>query len=208
MSLELEREEVVQRLCTHYAHDHLSTGELEARFELAYQATDRSALRTVLVGLPALGPTVAPPAPLYDVAGPVTIPGASDEKRYAAFLAEIVKEGQWLPAPRIKAKAILGTVKLDFREAAIPVEGIDIDVDALLGEVVILLPPGIGADVDCTAMLAEVKDKAKAGTPGAPRVRVRGGAVLGTISVTTKLPKPARMEGWRTQFKALLRGGD
>ena len=36
--LEADREQVIQTLCTHFAHDNLNTQELELRFEHAYQA--------------------------------------------------------------------------------------------------------------------------------------------------------------------------
>jgi hypothetical protein len=197
---------VVQRLCAHYAQEHLSTGELEARFERVYRAADRATLHTVLEGLPAVGPLVAPPAPLYAMSA--TGAGTAEaEKRYMAMFSTVAKDGPWRPARRIRAKAILGEIRLDLREAELPAEGLDLDVEALLGEVTIILPPGIGAEVDCTAVMAEVKDKAQAGSFGAPTVRVRGGAVLGTITVLTKLPKQQRMENWRSQLRGWLGSG-
>ena len=36
MSLELERERAVQALASHFAQDHLTTQELEVRFEQGY----------------------------------------------------------------------------------------------------------------------------------------------------------------------------
>lgn len=196
MSLEIEREEVVQTLCAHYAQDHLSTGELESRFERVYQSADRRQLRTVLEGLPAIGPLVASPAPFYSVANTASgLP--ADEKRYVAIFSEVKKEGQWVPARRITAFALFGSFVLDLRDAALPAEGLVIDIDVMLGSAEILLPPGIGADVDCTAILGSVEDKSRAGLPGAPVIRVRGGAMLGSVEVITKLPKKARLESWR-----------
>lgn len=202
MSLELEREHVVQQLCAHYAQDHLSTGELEARFDRAYKSRDMLALKTVLDGLPAIGPLVAPPKPLHEVARPTSthVP-AAPEKRYVAFFGDVKKQGHWLPNPRIRAKTIFGSITLDLREAEIPMEGIDIDAEVILGSITILLPPGLGADVDCSVTMGSVTDKTHAGAPGAPRVRVTGNAILGSLEVETKLPKKARMEAWRLQLK-------
>ncbi len=204
MNLEVEREEVVQQLCSHYAQDHLSTGELEARIEQVYRAADRTQLQTLLDGLPAIRPMPMAAAPMYAVAAATPRGIPADERRYAAIFAEVRKEGVWEPPRRIEAKAIFGSALFDFREAQLPPDGIDIEADAVFGDVTILLPPGIGADVDCTAMLASVEDKARAGTPGAPRVRVTGGAVFGSITVKTKLPKKERLESWRAQLKAWL----
>ena len=206
MSLEIEREEVVQKLCAHFAQDHLSTGELEARFERVYKSADRRALQTVLEGLPAIGPLVPPPAPLYSLANRSgELP--ADEKRLLSVFAEIKKEGHWVPARSISAFVLFGSMLLDLREAELPPEGIDIDLDVIFGEAKILLPPGIGAQVDCSAMMGSVEDKARSGLPGAPVVRVRGGAALGSIHVITKFPKPARMESWRAKMKSFFAGG-
>lgn len=212
MSLELEREHVVQALCAHYAQDHLSTGELEARFERANAAATPADLRTVLEGLPALGPMVAPPAPFYQVGTAIpthTSTGLpAHEKRYAAIFAEVKKEGYWAPAPLVVARTVFGSIVLDLREALLPPEGLVIDVDVILGEAVILLPPGLGAEVDCSAFLGTVEDKAQRAAPGAPVIRVRGGTVMGSITVKTRLPKKERMESWRKQLKAALFGDD
>lgn len=206
MNLDVEKEQVIQQLCAHYAQDHLSTGELEARFERVQRAPDRATLVTVLEGLPAMGPLVAAPAPLW-TPGPHAGAPLDREKRYVAFFAEVRKEGFWRPAPLLRARVILGSLLFDLREAEIPVEGIDIDVEVYLGDAKILLPPGIGADVDCGAMMGDVKDKAGAGTPGAPRVRVRGQAVMGNIIVVTKLPRKEKLEGWRAQVNRWLGAG-
>lgn len=216
MSLDLEREEVVQTLCAHYAQDHLSTGELEARFERVYRAPDRAALLTVLDGLPAIkrSATAAPlgelrstaPAPLYEP--PRNVTGLRDtEKRYLAVFSEVKKEGVWRAPSFARVRAIMGSVILDLREADIPPDGMEIDAEAIMGEVKILLPLGVGAEVDCTAIMGEVVDRTQQGTPGLPFVRVRGGTTMGTIRVETKLPKKAKLESWREEVRGWLGSG-
>jgi hypothetical protein len=77
----------------------------------------------------------------------------------------------------------------------------------MFGEARVLLPPGVGAEVDASAIMGSVEDKAQRALPGAPVIRVRGGVLFGTIRVETKLPRPARMESWREQIRAFLRDG-
>lgn len=205
MALELERERVVQALCAHYAQDHLTTGELERRFELVYAAQDAHALHTVLDGLPAVS-RAAIPMPAYEA--PARTGGLRDsEKRYVAVLSEVKKEGMWRAPAVARVRAYLGNVTLDLREADIPPEGMDIDAETMLGEIKILLPLGIGADVDCTAMLGSVADKTQPGSASLPMIRVTGGATLGSIVVQTKLPKRARLEEWRSSLRGWF-GGD
>jgi hypothetical protein len=121
-----------------------------------------------------------------------------------AIFSEVKKEGVWAPTRRIAARAIFGGVRLDLREATIPADGIDIDLEVLLGEAVILLPPGVGADVDCTTVMGTVEDKSRPAVSGAPTVRIRGGAVLASITVVTKVPKKDRVDSWRRQLRSWL----
>lgn len=214
MSLEIEREQAVQALCAHYAQDHLTTGELESRFDGVYKAASREQLQTVLTGLPALRRTSIAPAPLYQVAAAVT-PSVSpagvmppQEKRYLAVFGEVKKEGWWTPAPVIVGRVVFGSMLLDLREAELPPEGIMIDVDVIFGDCKVLLPPGISADVDATAMMGTVTDKSQRGLPNAPIIRVRGSVVFGEVVVKTMLPKPARMESWRKQLKSFFGNDD
>jgi hypothetical protein len=206
MSLDFEKEQAVQELCAHYAQDHLSTGELESRFEQVYKSTSRDQLQTVLGGLPALARTPVAPAPLYQVASTGLLPAG--EKRYLSVFAEVKKEGHWTPAPLILGRVVFGSMVLDLREAELPPEGITLDLDVIFGDCKVLLPPGVGADVDATAMLGSVNDKSKRGLPNAPHIRVRGSVLFGEITVKTQLPKPARMESWRKQLKAFFGGDD
>jgi len=204
MNLEVERERVVQELCTHYAQDHITTGELELRVERVYRSADQAQLLTVLEGLPAIAPMRASVVPLYAASVPATRGIPDDEKRYVAVFSEVRKEGAWIPPRQINAKTVFGGIILDFSGVEVPVDGVDIELDVIFAEATIILPPGLNADVDCTAMLGSVEDKSQPGAPGAPTVRVRGGAVFGGIYVKTKVPKKARMESWRKQLKSWL----
>lgn len=230
MSLELEREDVVQKLCAAYARDQLTTGELEARLERVYKSADRVQLNTVLDGLPAvqIARLGEAPVPLRDVSPPVygssttTPPGTPSrreerrrgrglgpgEKRYAAFMSEIKKEGAWTPVPVIVANAIMGSVVLDFRETQIPAEGVDIYTDVIMGELKVILPPGLPADVDCSTFMGSVTDKSKAGVAGAPTIRITGSTVMGGITVITKVPKGSGEDSFRAQMRRWLGTGE
>lgn len=221
MTLEFEREDVVQKLCAAYARDHITTGELEARLERVYKASDKTQLTTLLEGLPAvqlqrLGDarvvaasapprTPLPPMPAATQRGQGLRTG---EKRYAAFMSEIRKEGAWSPSPVILAKTIMGSVFLDFREAQIPAEGIEIYADVFMGDLKIILPPGLPAEVDCSTFMGSVSDKSKAGVPGAPLVRVNGSTFMGSVSVVTKAPRREGESALRAQMRSWLGNGE
>jgi hypothetical protein len=227
MSLELEREDVVQKLCAAYARDQLTTGELEARLERVYKSTDRSALHTVLEGLPAIQiarlgeapvpvPNLAPPspaqsrtpAPAQDRSGERPTGRGPGERRYVAFMSEVRKEGAWTPTPVIVANTFMGSLVLDFRETAIPTGGVDIYTDVIMGELKVILPPGLPADVDCSTFMGTVTDKTKGGVAGAPTIRITGGTVMGGITVLTKVPRREGESAFRNQMRNWLGSGE
>lgn len=214
MSLDLERERVVQQLCTAYANDQLTTGELESRLERAYKSPDRAQLLTVLEGLAVVrlpAATLPAPAPVTRPGAPYYAPGRGigpDEKRYVAVFSEVKKEGAWTPTRYITAKTFFGSVHFDLREAQIPLEGIELDLDVMMGEAKITLPPGVGVEVDCNSILGSIEDKSRPAVAGAPVVRVTGGAVMGSITVVTKVPKGERSDSFRAQMKRWLGSAD
>lgn len=227
MSLELEREDAVQRLCAAYARDQLTTGELEARLERVYKSANTQQLHAVLEGLPAMQiarlgeapvpvPNLAPPAPATSGSGPMQPHRTGErptgrgpgERRYVAFMSEVRKEGTWTPTRVIVANTFMGNVTLDFRETEIPAGGVDIYTDVIMGELKVILPPGLPADVDCSSFMGAVTDKSKAGVAGAPTIRITGGTVMGAITVVTKVPRREGESAWRSQMREWLGSGE
>ncbi|MDP1890741.1 MAG: DUF1707 domain-containing protein [Gemmatimonadaceae bacterium] len=200
MSLELERERAVQALCAHFAQDHLTTQELEMRFEEVYRASSLEELRRLMTGLPVLVPTtVTTPLPTFAIAASA---GPPREKRYLALMGEVSRQGLWSVPGYLKVSAIMGTVRLDLREAEVPATGVDIDATAVMGEVRILLPPGLHADVDGFAFMGEFSDRTAgtASTLAAPSIRVRGSAVMGSVRVETRLPRESALKAWKRRL--------
>ncbi len=200
MTLELERERTVQALCAHFAQDHLTTQELEVRLEEVYRAPTSEALQSMLRGLPALPVTAAATAsiPFYSVA---PVPEVQ-EKRYLSLMAEVRRQGVWNVPSRVRARALMGALRLDLREALLPATGVDIDVSALMGEVRIILPPGVRAEVDGLAIMGEFSDRtaSAASTLDAPAIRIRGRAVMGAVRVETRLPNESAMAAWKRRL--------
>lgn len=202
MSIELDRERVVQALASHFAQDHLTTQELELRFEKVYRAASTAELQALLSGLPALAPAPTAPESLpgYSVAPAATVPR---EKRYLAFMGEVRRKGNWVVPSRMHLFSAMGAIRLDLRGAQIPAEGVEIDATALMGEVRIVLPPGLHAEVDGLAVMGEFSDRTAgaASTLDAPVVRVKGMAFMGAVRVETRLPNEGMMEAWKRRLR-------
>jgi hypothetical protein len=205
--LDVERERVIQTLCAQYANDNLTTQELEARFDLAYKAASAADLDALLANLPVLPAPAStrstrsvPPAPVATPFYGVAPAGeAPREKRTLAVMSEIKKVGEWVPARRNVVWAIMGSAELDLREALLSQGEIEIDITAVMGEVKVIVPPGLRIACDGVAIMGEFKELHSAGTedPGAPLVRIHGMALMGSVSVKTRLPGESGLAAWR-----------
>jgi hypothetical protein len=209
MSLESDRERVVEQLSAHYAEDHLSTQELERRFERAYRATTLGELQQVLSGLPALAAPARPPAPRPSSKKVrVADPSPGGERRYLAIMSNFRKQGNWTPSRHTNIKALMAGVQIDLRDATFVDSEIEFDVLAVMTEVKILVPPGVRVECDGFAFMGEFGDKHDVGVndPDAPLVRITGTAFMATVVVETRLPGESRLAARRRERLSRGRG--
>ena len=186
VSLDDARERAVERLSILYARDQLTLDELESRLERAYAARSPEALEAVLAGLPGLVPA-APPA------SAVPVPTVPRSRKYVAFMSGIVRRGAWLVPKRIHAIAFMGGIELDLREATLGPGVTQIDVLAVMGGVVVTVPPTVRLECDGFAFMGGFEDQLRqpaSGDPEAPVVRLSGFAFMGGVE-TRVLPQGA-----------------
>ena len=200
-TLELDRERTIQVLCAHYGNDHLTTQELELRFERAYRATTDAELRGLVAGLPALptlGLSTGTGSPLYALAA--TAP--SQEKRHLVFMSELKKRGQWFPARTNSVRVIMGAATLDLREALFTHGETAFDVQVLMGEAKFIIPPGVRVEADGFAFMGAFDDQhsSEGADPAAPVVRITGSAVMGSVTIRTRLPGESALKAWRRRL--------
>lgn len=190
VSLESERERIVERLSAHYAEDHLSTQELEERFERAYRARTVEDLRAVVADLPGLTAPVRVPVPVPRAPRvPAQPKGVVGERRYLAVMSNFRKSGNWTPSRATAVKAVMASVHIDLRDATFVDAEIDFDITAIMTEVRIIVPPGVQVNCDGWAFMGEFEGRSDSGLdPDAPRVNVRGSALMATVNVETRLP--------------------
>ncbi len=158
------REQAVELLTRHYAADHLTDAELQARLDRVYQATTAAELQALVADLPAT--VEAPPA-----AQRVVALFSGQEQRLTG------------PIPRrLELRARCGYVELDLTRGTLQPGVTDIDVHSFAGYVEIRLPPG--ARVESTgralfgffALKGGSEENAAAGDS---LIRIHGRAILG-----------------------------
>ncbi|MBX6343311.1 MAG: hypothetical protein IRY97_12695, partial [Thermomicrobiaceae bacterium] len=115
---------------------------------------------------------------------PALVP-AGRPSRFLAILSERKRAGSWRIEGRIEVASILGSCKLDLRDAEIAGDEVVIDVFILMGSLDLLVPSGIEVELEDVSILASSEDKRRPAEvlPGAPTLRVRGVCVMGSITV-------------------------
>lgn len=187
--LKRERENVVKVLIDQYAADNLTVEEFEMRLDSAYAASTMEQLKGLLAGLPVL-------ASQADAAGIPSVQRAPAESvREHGFQIAIMggyeKKGEWTPPRKLQSLAIMGGAGLDFREARMPPGVTEVNILAIMGGAEILVPPGLAVETHGFGFMGGFEGVDQAGVdtdPDAPRLVIRGLAIMGGVEVTVRLP--------------------
>jgi len=185
-----ERQQVAEVLRDAAGDGRIDMEELDERLGLTWNAKTYADLVPITADLhlPAAAPHAAP-APRPAVGAPVG-PGHAGS---VAIMSECKRQGAWhLPAHHA-AFALMGSVTLDLRLASLESNDVSISANAIMGEVKIIIPAHMQAIVDGMPIMGEFgqgKDKVVAEIgPHSPVVRVKGMALMGSVTVV-RLPPP------------------
>lgn len=189
VQLEQAREAARQTIGDGFARDLIDTDELDRRLEAAERATSTAELTALTHDL------TPPPGTAVVVAGTSTalvpLGDIPTHGRMTAVLSEAKRTGEWTPARHTKIRAALSSAHLDFRDARLGPGVTEFDVSVFMGEIEVFVPPGMAVDVACTTILGEVDQDERTQTgrdPQAPRIRITGTIVLGSVTVRERLP--------------------
>jgi hypothetical protein len=187
--LKREKEQVVQALIDHYAADNLTVEEFESRLDSAYAATTNAQLDALLSGLPALA------SQEESLSIPAVQRAPAEAVREHGFQIAIMggyeKKGEWMPPRRLHSLAIMGGAGLDFREAKMPPGTTEVNILAIMGGVEVLVPPGLAVETHGFGLMGGFEGVDQAGVdtdPDAPRLVIRGMAIMGGVEVAVRLP--------------------
>jgi hypothetical protein len=181
-----DREQAAETLRRAAGDGRITLTELDERLELTYAARTYGDLDAVIADLP--GPGVSSHLP--DPAGPFPagrIGGAAAASFSVAIMSGANRTGGWVVPPRYTALALMGGVELDLRQARFSEPEVTIVAIAVMGGISIIAGDDVDLDVSGFGFMGGFDHRAGGpGTPGAPRVRVTGFALMGGVDVRRK----------------------
>lgn len=193
-----ERERIAAVLHGSATEGRITLEELSERLRLAYAARTQPELEAIVEDLPG-----------RDAASSEA--GRTRAWRWTvAVIGNEERGGHWRPGADTRALALIGDCTLDLRQAQLESGVLHITAIALLGDVRVLVPPGVAVELEGIALLGDKNyrlGEAPAPPPGAPRVRVKGYAVLGDVTVMSK-PPVRPLDNLRAALERLTRPAD
>jgi uncharacterized protein DUF1707/cell wall-active antibiotic response 4TMS protein YvqF len=166
------RDRVIDQLSSGFAVDRLEVDELERRIALAHAAETPAALDSLVTDLVPVGASTTALVPA---------------KHLRVVLGSIERFGPWAVPPHLAARVLWGNLELDLRDAQLSPGVTTIDVHVTMGNVELMVPPGVAVEVDAGAFLAHVEDRTEPSATTTHVVRVTGRVALGNLEVTTLL---------------------
>lgn len=117
-------------------------------------------------------------------AGGALAPTAYGSNSIVAALSTKERGGSWVVPPRLSVSSILGTVKLDMREASFESLDVALEISCFLGDVKVWLPEGVEVVNDTRTIMGDVKlKKLSPARPGRPRITLTGMLLMGDVTV-------------------------
>ncbi|MGW7488008.1 DUF1707 SHOCT-like domain-containing protein [Streptomyces sp. NPDC054786] len=191
-----DRERVAEVLRDAVAEGRLAMEEFDERLDATYQARTYGELEPLTADLPVAAAGPAPLSLRKESAAPTPwaeriVDGAEGSAVGIALLGGFQRKGRWTIGRRFTAFCLMGGGEIDLREANFAGSEVVITCWALMGGVNIVVPPGVDVDVRGLGIMGgfDSREDGVPGEPGAPRVIVRGLALMGGVGVERKLLK-------------------
>jgi hypothetical protein len=196
VSVRDHREAIIARLCDHFGYDDLDVDEFERRLTRAHQATSIAELDALVDGLPDRQPRTA----AREHAALVPAAEVRDRQTIGAIMGGVERHGHWTCPRRLRVIAMMGGAELDFREARLGAGVTEVDVTAFMGGVNVIVPPDLAVETSGFAFMggvAHLERAPAAPDPERPVLRIHGTAVMGGVSVVTRLPGETAWGAWQ-----------
>ncbi|MFC3999594.1 DUF1707 domain-containing protein [Nocardiopsis sediminis] len=176
-----DRDQVAEILREAAAEGRITLDELDERLDRTFAARTYAELDPLTADLPVAG-AQAPvaPAPAY----PPAAPGPPLVLR-SSIAGSIVRRGVWEVPARVRVVNPYGVVRLDFREATLLSDVVELELGESWGEARVVLPDGATAAVDVeTSWLGSVDSRVPpAPAPPAPHFVLKGSVKGGSLKI-------------------------
>ena len=192
VALRDRREQVIAALTEHFSRDVLDVDEFERRIDLAHRATSVAELDELTGDLAPVTSTSLVPRPSDEA-----LARWPEKKRLIAIMGGFDKKGKWQVPRKMTVVAFWGGADLDFREAQFAPGVTELRVIAVMGGVDIKVPPWLAVECDAAAIMGGFEELERGhGEPDPDRalLRVTGLAMMGGVSIETRLPGESRRE--------------
>lgn len=183
-----DRQKVAEVLREAAGEGRIELEELDERLELTWGARTYADLVPITADLhlPAHPQPTSSPMPRPD-----DVP-ATGHASSTAILGECKRQGVWSVPEHHSAFALMGSVVIDLRQARLSAHDTQINASTIMGDVKIIVPADFNVVIDGTPILGEFghgKDKTAAEVgPDSPTIRVRGMALMGSVTVQRQPP--------------------
>jgi hypothetical protein len=197
-----DRDRVAEMLRDAAGEGRLDIDELEERLERALNAKTYGDLEPLVADLP-IGPppTASVAQPAATTAHSTAVGGVPTDHRAQAILSEQKRTGRWVVPASYAATSIMGSVLLDLRAATFAEPVVTISCNVIMGEVKIRVGEDVVVVNDVNPILGESDVKSSKGIAAMPDrgpvLRVRGTALLGSVSIERLAPGDKRLRRWR-----------
>lgn len=180
-----DRNQTVSQLREHVVVGRLTLEEFSERVGLALEARTRGDLETSLTNLP-------------DLAAPEIGSVRRRARRwFVAVMSGSRAKGRWRISGRTTAVAVMGSCEMDLRHAEIDGSEIVITAITFWGGITVTVPEGFDVELEGFSFMGgrDLKLQSAPLVPGSPRIRVRGFAIMGGITVRSRPLRTGREIG-------------
>jgi hypothetical protein len=194
------RDRTISILSELFASDQIPLEEFERRVSLVHRAATIAEVDGVVADLKKPDHEVK----LQPSTALVPLSSVRERQTRLAILGGIDRRGSWTAPRRLRIVAIMGGANLDFREARLPPGVVEVSVLALMGGVSIIVPPDLAVEVSGSAILGgfdEVDRTPAQPDPDRPTLQVHGFAMMGGVSIETRLVGESGSEARRRKRK-------
>ncbi len=183
------RDHIIDRLSSDFANGVFEVDELERRLVLAHTAQTPAELD-------ALAPDLAP-------SSTALVPA----RQIRVVMGSIERTGPWSVPAQLTARVLWGNLRLDLREARLGPGLTTIEVNVTMGNVELIVPPGVEVEVDALSFLGNIEERTERSlTTGSRVVRIIGRVTLGNLELATMRLGETRRDARRRRRDACRHG--